>query len=205
MRIDADAVLWSAAESEREGRPLLVVMHGLGSNEGDLFSLTPYLPKEPVVASLRAPNRYGGGWSWFEPNPDDEARAREIDAASAAVLEWLDAQAFTSVGLLGFSQGGAMSAQLMRHRPEQFGYAINLSGFVVPTPHEGDAALAERKPPVFWGMGSADQVINPRFIEYTREWLPEHSTLTYRPYPGMAHEVVHQELLDIAEFMAPLV
>uniref|UniRef100_UPI003F7437F0 hypothetical protein n=1 Tax=Enterococcus faecium TaxID=1352 RepID=UPI003F7437F0 len=53
--IDDDAVLWSAAPAERAGRPLLVLLHGYGSNERDLFGLVPHLPAEFVFAALRAP------------------------------------------------------------------------------------------------------------------------------------------------------
>ena len=53
--LDPDAVLWSAPPHERAGRPLLVLLHGYGSNEQDLFGLRPYLPDAFVVASVRAP------------------------------------------------------------------------------------------------------------------------------------------------------
>ncbi|MET1043042.1 MAG: dienelactone hydrolase family protein [Microbacteriaceae bacterium] len=198
MKIDADAVVWSAPESERAGRPLLVLLHGLGSNESDLFGLSSYLPLEPVIASLRAPLAYGGGYAWFEATGDREPAA---NLATVAVLNWLDEQSFQSVGLLGFSQGGAMSAQLLRHRPEQFSYAVNLSGFVIPAAHAGDDKLAELKPPVFWGFGTADQVINPEFRAYTDAWLPEHTTLTRRIYEGMPHSVSQQEITDVAAFI----
>jgi phospholipase/carboxylesterase len=68
VRIDESAVLWSAGPQQREGRPLLVILHGYGSNEADLFSLSPYLPLSPVIASLRAPFTAPwpiDGYSWF--------------------------------------------------------------------------------------------------------------------------------------------
>jgi len=68
VRIDESAVLWSAGPHQREGRPLLVILHGYGSNEADLFSLSPYLPLSPVIASLRAPFTAPwpiDGYSWF--------------------------------------------------------------------------------------------------------------------------------------------
>jgi phospholipase/carboxylesterase len=61
MNIDASAVLWSAPERERAGRPLLVLLHGYGSHEGDLFGLSPRLPLGPVIASVRAPLAERGG------------------------------------------------------------------------------------------------------------------------------------------------
>ena len=55
MQLDSDAVIWSRPEAERAGRPLLVLLHGLGSHEGDLFALSPYLPTEFTIAAVRAP------------------------------------------------------------------------------------------------------------------------------------------------------
>ena len=55
MQLDESAILWSAPERERAGRPLIVLLHGYGSHEGDLFSLSPRLPLAATVASLRGP------------------------------------------------------------------------------------------------------------------------------------------------------
>lgn len=48
-------VLWSSPAQERGDRPLLVLLHGYGSHEGDLFGLVPHLPSAFVVAAVRAP------------------------------------------------------------------------------------------------------------------------------------------------------
>ena len=46
---------------------LLVLMHGVGSNEQDLFGLAPYVPPHLHVLSLRAPFALGpGSYAWFE-------------------------------------------------------------------------------------------------------------------------------------------
>jgi phospholipase/carboxylesterase len=203
MQIDPDAVLWSAPERERADRPLLVMLHGYGSYEGDLFGLAPALPLGPVVASVRAPLPAGPGFAWFPltfetPIAEHSANA---DAAARAVLDWLDTVTAASVGLLGFSQGGAVALQLLRLAPERFSYAVMLSGFAVGTDHAGDAALAAARPPVFWGRGTLDRVIPPAAITLTEEWLPAHSTLTSRVYNDLAHGVSNDELRDIVEFV----
>lgn len=201
--IDTDAVLWSAAGPDRTGRPLLLILHGYGSHEGDLFSLSPHLPLEPVIAALRAPLAAGQGWAWFpidDPgNPDAEA----VNAATAGVLEWLDALPVppASVGVLGFSQGGAMALQLLRQAPDRFAFAVQLSGFVASGGHPGDARLAELRPPVFWGRGTADGIIPTDAVDRTQAWLPEHSTLTERIYESMAHSVSQAELGEVVNFL----
>lgn len=208
MTIDPDAVLWSASERDRAGRPLLVLMHGYGSHEGDLFGLSPYLPLNTVIASLRAPIAEAGGFAWFPrgdgptANPAGNPRPETADAAASAVLAWLDAQPpVPATGLLGFSQGAAMSLQLLRHAPARFACAVQLSGFVVDGTLPGDAELVRRRPPVFWGRGTDDAVIPAHAIARTERWLPEHAEADTRIYEGLAHAVSQQELTDVASFL----
>lgn len=206
--IDPAAVLWSASAPDRAGRPLLLILHGYGSHEGDLFSLAPHLPLHPVIAALRAPLPAGPGWAWFpigaagaKVNPGSPS-ADALDAAAAGVLEWLDGlpEQPASVGLLGFSQGGAMALQLLRLAPDRFAFAVQLSGFVGRSEHRGDERLLERRVPVFWGRGTADPVPQDA-VDRTQAWLPDHSTLTERIYEGMGHSISEAELGEIVTFL----
>jgi phospholipase/carboxylesterase len=203
MEIDPDVVQWSAPQRERAGRPLLVLMHGYGSHEGDLFALSPRLPLAPVIASLRAPIPENGGNAWFtmrDSAPGDPPKAN-VDAAASAVIDWLDTQEYTSVGLLGFSQGAALSLQLLRHAPERFAATVALSGFIASGGHPGDAELERLKPKVFYGRGTVDQIITADTVERTEAWLPDHTTHTSRIYEGVAHSISAQELTNLAEFL----
>lgn len=201
--IDPAAVLWSAAPADRVDRPLLLILHGYGSHENDLFSLAPHLPLQPSIAALRAPLPAGQGWSWFPLGVPGEPVGVALDAAALGILHWLDAlpEQPTSIGLLGFSQGGAMTMQLMRHAPERFAFAVQLSGFIASGTHPGDARLAELKPPVFWGRGTLDSVIPEAAVARTQDWLPAHSTLTERIYEGMGHSISQTELGDMVTFL----
>ncbi|MWV50941.1 phospholipase [Rathayibacter sp. VKM Ac-2803] len=210
MGIDPNAVLWSSSEKDRAGRPLLVLLHGYGSHEGDLFSLGVYLPLQPVLASLRAPLALGGGanawWPLRVPLVPGEPRAdpAAVDAATQGVLEWLDSVDHAGpVGLLGFSQGAALAVQLLRRAPERFAFAVALSGFVVPVGpgDEGDARLARERPDVFWGRGTLDTVIPQELVSDAAAWFPEHTSLDARVYEGVAHGVGQDELTDVAAFI----
>jgi len=204
VQIDEESVLWSAPERERAGRPLLVLLHGYGSHEGDLFGLAPGLPLDPVIASLRAPLLAGAGNAWFPLTAETPPAAMEglTDAAAQAVLDWLDTTESTQVGILGFSQGGATALQVLRLAPERIAYTVMLSGFVVGADHPGDAALAAVRPPVFWGRGTLDRVIPGPAIDWTAVWLPKHANTTTRVYEDLAHGVSRDELGDIHSFIA---
>lgn len=203
MQLDESAILWSAPERERAGRPLLVLMHGYGSHEGDLFGMSPALPLEPVIASVRAPIAESGGWAWFSrtENFTGNPPAEAVDEPARAVLDWLDTLEYTSVGLLGFSQGAAMALQLIRHAPERFAATVSLSGFVASGELPGDARLATLRPPVFWGRGTADPVIPDEAIERTTAWLPGHADATIRIYEGLGHSISSPELAEFSAFL----
>lgn len=181
---------------------MLVLMHGIGSHEGDLFGLAPGLPLGPVIASLRAPLPEGQGWAWFPrsqtPGHPDPAA---VDAAADAVLTWLDGVEYSSVSLLGFSQGGIMALQLLRRAPRRFSAAVNLAGFVAPGEQDGDVLLAEAKPPVFWGRGTLDAVIADDAITRTERWLPAHTEATVRIYEDLGHAVSREEIADLVAFL----
>lgn len=200
-----DAVLWSDEEHARAGKPLLVLLHGYGSDERDLFGLRPYLPPDVAVAAVRAPLSPpwpAPGYSWYPIEGLDGRDPARVTDAATRLIEWLDdLGAAEPVGLLGFSQGGAVSMQALRLDPDRFAFAVNLSGYVAPGDLPGDAALAERKPPVFWGRGTHDDVIPRPLVDHTAQWLPDHVRLTGRVYPGLSHSVSEQELADLRDFL----
>jgi phospholipase/carboxylesterase len=126
-----------------------------------------------------------------------------VTAAAEAVIAWVDAHAAgaASVGLLGFSQGGAVSLQAMRIDPRRFAYAVNLSGYATPGELPGDTELAALRPPVFWGRGTNDDVIPEFVVAHTTQWLPVHAELSGRVYQGLTHSVSEQEIADVAVFL----
>jgi phospholipase/carboxylesterase len=200
--VASGAVLWSAPEAERTDRPLLVLLHGYGSHEGDLFQLSPYLPLEPVVASLRAPFSEGPGYSWYSLETAADEKTQGTTAAAQGVLDWLDSlPGHGPVTLFGFSQGGAVAIQALRLAPERFQAVVALSTYVAPGDLPNDGKLTELLPPVFWGRGTADDVIPLEAVARTLDWLPSHSNLTERIYEGLDHAVSQPELSDVSQFL----
>ncbi len=54
-------------KTEQENPPLLILLHGYGSNEEDLFSFASELPEELLIVSARAPfDMNFGGYAWYE-------------------------------------------------------------------------------------------------------------------------------------------
>ncbi|WP_404431107.1 esterase [Microbacterium lacus] len=203
--LDPVYVQWSAAPADRAGRPLLVLLHGYGADEHDLFGLVPYLPREFVVAAVRAPLTPpfpAPGFSWYPIEGLDGRDPRHVTEAASRLNEWVSASSdLEPVGLLGFSQGAAVALQAMRLQPDSYAFAVNLSGYVTPGPLAQDDVLAELRPPVFWGRGTHDDVIPDFLVGHSTDWLPAHVELSGRVYPGLTHSVSEAELGDVATFL----
>jgi phospholipase/carboxylesterase len=202
--IDPDAVLWSRTPPDG-GSDLLIMMHGWSYDERHLFALRPDLPPALTIASVRAPIPEAGGFAWFPSsgNPIGNPRSQVANAAVDAVLAWFDhLPEYRSVGLLGFSQGGAMVSQLMRRRPTAFAYGVQLGGFVVDDTQAGDVDLSRIRPPLFWGRGALDFVIPATAIARTSHFSRSHFSLVERVYGDLGHDVAGPEIPELAAFIS---
>jgi phospholipase/carboxylesterase len=206
LLLDAAATVWSVPEEQRTELPLVVVMHGRGSDEHDLAALFGELPRSFAYASVRAPIAEGPGWSWFadgDGNASGDPTPENADRAADAVLDWLDGLGWAPplIGALGFSQGGAMSTHLLRRDPGRVRFAVNLAGFIARGAQPTDDPLAVARPPVFWGRGTDDPLFTPVLLERSRTWLGAHTDLHERVYPGLAHSISRDELDDVGAFL----
>ena len=162
--------------------PLLVLLHGYGSNENDLFSFAAELPKELCIIALRAP--YGlepYGHAWYAINFDanqnkwnDVEQAKESMAIimncvnSAESLYDIDP---SKISLLGFSQGCILSIALALNHPEKFKNIIGLSGYICKEfLNDPQDEKAYKHLNFYCSHGSSDQVIP---VEWARE-TPKH-------------------------------
>lgn len=199
-------VQWSKPEEERAGTPLLVMFHGYGSNEADLIGLAPHLPEEFTIASLRAPMREGMGYKWFSLVHTPDYSFDQVKNSVNLALKWLDEVKanHSKIVLFGFSMGMAMATSLLRRRPDEYEAVIGCSGFAIDAHGDdffNDAAVAERKPPMFWGRDQQDPVITQDKVEYTNEWSRAHVDLTKINYSNMMHSISAQEIAHINEYL----
>lgn len=197
--------------------PMFLLLHGWGSNEQDLADLMRYVAPYNDYAALRAPldmpAAYAGasgpkGYSWFHDCvPTGEDLDRDAYAAAKAIDGWVSEHiaADRDIVPLGFSQGGVLAIHLLRLHPERYRAAVSLSGFMAPglvkEAVPADSRLASLDIPVFYGYGSADNVI-PRYELYaTAAWLEEHTWLNSHEYHGLDHAVSLEEFSDIRQWL----
>ena len=208
MPAEITTVLWSVDESAPEGTPLVVALHGRGSDESAMVGLATYLPAGFTVAALRAPIAEGGGYAWFANRGVGRPIEESIKDTAGAVFEWLDdvREQHSRIFLLGFSGGTAMAGVLLFLDPQGFTGAALLSG-TLPWDagfDTSDGALADL--PIFWANDESDPVIPGDLVGRSEEWLRTKSgaILTERHYPGLGHSISLEELTDVSGFLTGL-
>ena len=94
--------------------PLVVLLHGRGSNEQEILSLAPHLPAGATYAAVRAPIAEGGGFAWFANRGIGRPVAESLTDTMAWFRTWLDqvAPVGRPVVLVGFSGGAAFAGGL---------------------------------------------------------------------------------------------
>lgn len=181
-----------------DGRaPLLILLHGYGSNEDDLMSLAPYLDPRFDVISVRAPHVLGAGsYAWFPIVWDERGLFVEPADVVAAIQPAADfvEQAIAAYGvdpqrtlLLGFSQGATVSAGVILRCPRLVTGAALMSGFA-PAELVAPGVALDGKP-VLITHGRFDDIVPVQMGRATRDLFASlGAAVTYREY-AMGHQI----------------
>lgn len=191
--------------------PILVLLHGRGSDERDLFILGRQLHPEATVASVRAPFEaapwgYGPGWAWYRfisgttPEPESfEAGQRQLDEYIAELRS-----AFPDRPLVigGFSQGGTTALAWAIRNPGAAAAVLVFSGFLADHPlingHAGELAGTR----VWWGHGTRDMAIPFDVAEAGRTTLRDAGVdLTIQNYENGGHAITREAVTAAGFFL----
>jgi phospholipase/carboxylesterase len=198
-------VRWRKAQGLNAKRPpLLVLLHGRGADEEDLFTLAPAIDSSFAVAAVRAPLPTDeGGYTWSESRTPGRYIGESLRTSLTWFQAWLDSLASgrtesQDVYLLGFSAGMAMASALLFDQPSRYAGAVLLSGTL---PFDTDVSITKSRLAgirVFHGHGSFDRVIPADLAARSEKYLRESSgaKLDTRGYP-IAHEISDAEIRDI--------
>ena len=193
--------------------PLLLLLHGYGSNEDDLFSFASELPDEYYVISARAPyDLQYGSYAWYAINFDaDQNKFSDHDQAVLSrdlVVKFLEELKSkfpidsSNITLIGFSQGSILSYSIALSYPKIVqrvgalsGY-LNLDTTIVNYQNNDFSGLK-----IFSSHGTVDQVIP---VEWARKTDPILKSLginsTYEEYP-IGHGVSPQNFYDLKSWL----
>jgi phospholipase/carboxylesterase len=198
---------------KQEKNPLLVLVHGYGSNEEDLFGFAAQLPDEYFILSVRAPYTLpGAGYAWYAINfdadmnkfTDDVQAAQSRDMIATFIDEAIAKYSIDkdNVTLIGFSQGAILSYSVALKYPEKINRVAALSGYlhqpiVADDIHTKNLSHLD----FFISHGVVDQVIPVEWARKAPEFL---NTLgiknEYHEYP-VGHGVAPQNFYDLVKWL----
>jgi phospholipase/carboxylesterase len=187
----------------------LVLFHGRGADEHDLFPLLEFLDPERRLLGVtpRGPlSLPPGGAHWYALQQVGYPDRDTFLATYAEVGAWLDGFlekrgiSHSATVLGGFSQGAVMAYSFGlgdgRPRPAAL---IALSGFI-PTVEGFELDLSEI-PPVAIGHGTYDPIIPVEFGRQARKILEEAgASVLYREYP-LPHAIDPQFLMELRSWL----
>jgi phospholipase/carboxylesterase len=193
--------------------PLLLLLHGYGSNEDDLFSFASELPDEYYVISVRAPyDMMYGSYAWYAINFDadenkfsDHEQAKESRNLIANFIDELidnypiDANNIT---LIGFSQGCILSYAVALSYPQKAQRLVAMSGYLnLQIVAENYTSNDFKNLKIFASHGTVDQVIP---VDWARKAKPILESLgietVYKEYP-IGHGVSPQNFYDFKNWL----
>ena len=189
---------------ESENPPLLLMLHGYGSNEEDLFSFADELPGELLIVSARAPLSMGfGGYAWYtihwdapEGHFSDIPEAIKARESIATFIDEIKEKYHTkkdNTFLLGFSQGCILSFAAALQYPEKVQHVIGLSGYINQQLLPENIRKENYKSlDIYNSHGSVDQVIPVEWARKTKPFLDNFEiSNVYYEYP-VGHGVAPQ-------------
>ena len=205
---------------KKDKNPLLLLLHGYGSNEEDLFSFASELPEEYYIVSARAPyDMYfdklsinSGSYAWYAINFDaDENKFSDIGQAQQSrdlIATFIDelvanyAIDANDVTLIGFSQGCILSYAIAVSYPQKVQRVVAMSGYFneeIATDNFKENDLSKLK--IFASHGSVDQVVP---VDWARNSIPKLKELgidiVYKEYP-VGHGVAPQNFFDFKNWL----
>lgn len=197
-----------------ENAPLVIMLHGYGSNEEDLFSFAEELPDELFIISVRAPYPmppYGNAWYAIHWDGSTNGKFSDDDQAVISrekIIQFLDEVIEkypvdpNNVTLVGFSQGSILSFAVALSYPGRIKNVIGLSGYInKEILKQGYENNDFSRLSVYSSHGTVDQVIP---IEWARKTKPFLDSLnienTFTEFP-VGHGVAPQNFSQLKQWL----
>ncbi len=175
--------------------PVIILMHGVGSNEKDLFSFANQLPDSFLVISLRAPIELGkDSYGWYHlsfENGKPISNPVEAETSRLMIIDFINnlknKHAFNEkrVYLCGFSQGSIIAYSVGLTVPEKIKGIAIMSGRLLEEVKPMIASKEKLKNlKVFISHGTNDNVLPVSNAREANTYLKQIGiTSTYKEYP----------------------
>ena len=192
--------------------PLLMLMHGVGSNEQDMFAFAEHLPDNFLIVSARGPlTLRPNSFAWFQVDFStgfDVINYEQAENSRKNIIQFIESLKTShsfderKIYLGGFSQGGIMSYSVGLTRPDLIKGIVVMSGRLLKEVRPLIASMEKvASLEVFISHGISDNVLN---IEYAREAYAYLKTLglvpSYKEYEAK-HTLSNEMFQDLIHWL----
>ena len=199
-------------KTRTENPPLLLLMHGVGSNEQDMFSMSDQLPDNFLIIAARGPLTIGpNSFAWFQVSFSTGVpviNSAQAENSRITIIEFIESLKTQyrfnekEIYIGGFSQGGIMSYSVGLTRPDLIKGIAVMSGRLLKEVRPQFASPDElKKLKVFISHGISDNVLS---IEYAREANAYLKTLnitpTFKEFEA-GHTVNNEMLIGLVDWL----
>lgn len=203
------------APTESRNQPLVIFLHGYGSNEADLFGLYERLPATYTYLSARAPQTLEeGSYQWFHRKGQGAYDGVTEELASSAELigqfvRGAVAKYHTQpdkVVLVGFSQGAVMAYEVGLRHPQSVRGIAALSGKILPLlAAQVNSSPELQRLGIFIGHGTDDRRLPySDGVQAHRLLLEASLQPQFHAYPELGHSISEAEIEDLKAWLQGL-
>lgn len=197
--------------------PMLLLLHGLRSNEDDLIRMGTELDKRLLVVSARAPFADGNmRYKWYDYENKGAAKpivsAPQMESSRLKLLRFIDQLSLaynldtTQIFIGGFSQGAMMAYNVALTTPEKIKGLAAFSGNI---PEQAKSNIANKnslsKLSAFVSHGRRDPVLPFQQVLNDKKFLESMGIrTTFREY-DMMHTMNRSNIIDFTTWITSLI
>ena len=211
MAMEQSSLFYNVAplnSSEAPPHPALILLHGRGTDENDLLSLSSSFDPRLLVVGVRAPYQFPfGGYTWFDLDEHNGINKEQLVNGCTALMHSLEEiqQHYPvdrkRIFLLGFSMGAMISLTAALSHPDRFRGIIAHSG-LLPEQDKLNYRWDELGRSSFLILHGTDDPVIP--VTYGRQAYQQlkdaQADVTYHEYQ-IPHTISEESLQDASEWL----
>ena len=203
------------------GAPVVIILHGLGTNADDMAPLAEKLKLPPCRfvlpdAPMHLPGYPDGAYAWYDFQAHDRSHILKSREYLFKVMDRFSndpnlrpapgkTKEANPVILMGFSQGGVMSLEAGLNYKGKIAGIVSMSGYMPDPWATLTKAEAPFGLPILLVHGTEDKVVPVEGSRHVAESLKQagYTSVTLKEFP-MGHTILPESVEAVREFLGTL-
>lgn len=187
--------------------PLILTLHGMGSNEKDIFPWVESLIEDAIIFSLRGPLQLGSGYAFFQIHRIGFPVVETLEDVISGLKELIETlPKFYPIDperifLVGFSQGSIVSMSFALKHSHLIKGVVALHGYIPQYIKDKNHPISNQNLSILIAQGETDPMFGPKIGEDNQLYFKERlHDVTFKMYPH-GHHVSTLEQHDLLQWI----